>query len=408
MNAPDWQHEAQAFIADHWPGPERLAHPGAHQLASAGWYEALGTAGWSVAHWPARTDSATGRGMNWSRQRLYQWQMFCHQARTPPVNTLAMSLIAPLLMAHGSEQQRGLLLSEIAAFHAHWCLGLLEPVNAATPEPTRLWATNDKILLNGEKRALADGLLASTELPKDRLWPARILCIALDEARQWRACLLPTDRDGIELRPVPNARGRWFHVMLNEVSVEPNELLTLSSDALLSALAQPELLSEFVLPEANSLGLAEQLRLLRMELTINTHEDTDTLLIQLYEAEVALQSLRALENRALAPVSSVLSAPLPMPVLSLKAQELGQQIGALQLASFGYYALPDNNALREHNEGPIHPRGGASGETAMLTSQALSVLASSHYGWNPRDILAKQWLGLGQTLQGDEEASRHS
>ena len=42
--------------------------------------------------------------------------------------------------------------------------------------------------------------------------------------------------------------------------------------------------------------MAEQLRLLRMELTINTHEDTDTLLIQLYEAEVALQSLRALEN----------------------------------------------------------------------------------------------------------------
>ena len=95
-------------------------------------------------------------------------------------------------------------------------------------------------------------------------------------------------------------------------------------------------------------------------------------------------------------------------MLSLKAQELGQQIGALQLASFGYYSLPDNNALREHNEGPIHPRGGASGETAFLTSQALSVLASSHYGWNPRDILAKQWLGLGQTLEGDEEASRHS
>jgi hypothetical protein len=185
-------------------------------------------------------------------------------------------------------------------------------------------------------------------------------------------------------------------------------LLTLSSDALLSALAQPELLSESVLPEANSLGLAEQLRLLRTELTTNTHEDTDTLLTQLYEAEVALQCLRALENRALAPVSSVLSKPLPMPVLGLKAQELGQQIGALQLASFGYYALPDNSALREHNEGPIHPRGDASGETAMLTSQALSALASSHYGWNPRDILAKQWLGLGQTLQADEEPSRHS
>ena len=49
MNESDWQHQAQAFIADHWPGPERLAHPSAYQLASARWYEALGVAGWSVA-----------------------------------------------------------------------------------------------------------------------------------------------------------------------------------------------------------------------------------------------------------------------------------------------------------------------------------------------------------------------
>jgi alkylation response protein AidB-like acyl-CoA dehydrogenase len=323
--------------------------------------------------------------------------MLCHQARTPSINTLAMSLIAPLVMTHGSERQREVLLPEIAAFDAHWCLGLLEPVNAATAEPTRLRITPAKTYLQGEKRALADGLLMSTELPEDSLWSSRMLCIALDDAQQWRACLLPTDRVGIQLRPVPNARGRWFHVLLDEVVVAPDEMLLLRGEALLAALAQPETLSESVLPEANSFGLAEQLRLLRKELMVNTHEDTDTLLTQLYEAEVALQSLRALENRALAPLPPPLATPLPMPMLSLKAQELGQQIGALQLASFGYYALPDVSALREHNEGPIHPRGDASGETAMLTSQALSALATSHYGWNPRDVLARQWLGLGET-----------
>jgi alkylation response protein AidB-like acyl-CoA dehydrogenase len=397
MNEADWQHEAQAFIADHWPGPDRLAHPSAYQLASARWYEGLGAAGWSTPHWPAGIGGTAASRLSWPKQRLYRWQMLCHQARTPSINTLAMSLIAPLVMTHGSERQREVLLPEIAAFDAHWCLGLLEPVNAATAEPTRLRITPAKTYLQGEKRALADGLLMSTELPEDGLWPSRMLCIALDDAQQWRACLLPTDRAGIQLRPVPNARGRWFHVLLDEVVVAPDEMLLLRGEALLAALAQPETLSESVLPEANSFGLAEQLRLLRKELMVNTHEDTDTLLTQLYEAEVALQSLRALENRALAPLMPPLATPLPMPMLSLKAQELGQQIGALQLASFGYYALPDVSALREHNEGPIHPRGDASGETAMLTSQALSALATSHYGWNPRDVLARQWLGLGET-----------
>ena len=397
MNEPDWQHEAQAFIADHWPGPDRLAHPSAYQLASARWYEGLGAAGWSTPHWPAGIGGTAASRLSWPKQRLYRWQMLCHQARTPPINTLAMSLIAPLVMTHASERQREVLLPEIAAFDAHWCLGLLEPVNAATAEPTRLRITPAKTYLQGEKRALADGLLMSTELPEDSLWPSRMLCIALDDAQQWQACLLPTDRAGIQLRPVPNARGRWFHVLLDEVVVAPDEMLLLRGEALLATLAQPETLSESVLPEANSFGLAEQLRLLRKELMVNTHEDTDTLLTQLYEAEVALQSLRALENRALAPLMPPLATPLPMPMLSLKAQELGQQIGALQLASFGYYALPDVSTLREHNEGPIHPRGDASGETAMLTSQALSALATSHYGWNPRDVLARQWLGLGET-----------
>ena len=408
MNESDWQHQAQAFIADHWPGPERLAHPSAYQLASARWYEALGVAGWSTPHWPAESSGAATSQLSWPKQRLYQWQMFCHQARTPPINTLAMSLIAPLVMTHGSEHQREVLLPEIAAFDAHWCLGLLEPVNAPTAQPTRLHETPAGTYLQGEKRALADGLLMSTELPKDGLWPSRMLCIALDEAQQWRACLLPADRGGIKLRPVANARGRWFHVVLDEVSVAPDEILSLSGDALLAALAQPETLSQSMLPEASSFGLAEQLRLLRRELTATKHEDTDTLLTQLYEAEVALQSLRALESRALAPATPPLATPLPMPMLSLKAQELGQQIGALQLASFGYYALPDARALREHNEGPIHPRGDASGETAMLTSQALSALATSHYGWNPRDILARQWLGLGENPQAAEEPSRQS
>ena len=112
MNESDWRHQAQAFISDHWPGPERLEHPSAYQLASARWYEALAAAGWSTPHWPAESSGATTSQLSWPKQRLYQWQMFCHQARTPPINTLAMSLIAPLLMTHGSEQQREVLLRE--------------------------------------------------------------------------------------------------------------------------------------------------------------------------------------------------------------------------------------------------------------------------------------------------------
>ena len=80
--------------------------------------------------------------------------------------------------------------------------------------------------------------------------------------------------------------------------------------------------------------------------------------------------------------------------VACKISEFGAKIGALQLASFGYYALPQSGGLLEHNEGPVDPRESSSSDTAHLASQALNALAASGYGWDPRDILARERLGL--------------
>ena len=87
---------------------------------------------------------------------------------------------------------------------------------------------------------------------------------------------------------------------------------------------------------------------------------------------------------------------------------LGAKIGALQLASFGYYALPQSDGLLDHNQGPVDPRGNSSRDTALLASQALNALAVSAYGWDPRDILARERLGLVEFVGGqpDDETKR--
>lgn len=386
-----WEQQAQAFIGGHWPKGVESSHPAAMHLASLRWFEALAEQGWSVPHWP----SSAG-GLNWSKQRLYQWQMLCQQAQTPPIDTLAMTTIAPLLMTHATPEQQANLLTEIADFQSHWCLGLLEPVDTAARQPTQLIESEGGFRLTGSKRALADGLLSSTELPRDALWPNRILCLALHKG-QWAACLLPTARQGLSLRPVANARGRWFHVVFDDVVVTQQDMLGLRGDALLAALATPAAEQGTMLPHASSYGLEVQLRLLRADLEANPHDDFEALLTELNAAEVALRGLQALESRALAPVSPQLPQPLPMSVLHVKSQDLAQKIGALQLASFGYYALPKSDGLLDHNEGPVGPRGSSSTDTALLASQALNALAVSAYGWDPRDILARERLGLGSS-----------
>ena len=386
----DWERRARDFIAQHWSSPDGLAHPAAFHRASERWYRALAVQGWSVAHWPKLHG-----GANWPRARLYRWQMLCQQAQTPPINTLAMSLIAPLLMEAVRAGQTSLplgnrLLSEIGAFEAHWCLGLLEPVNAKILEATRLVTDGNDYVLNGSKRALADGLLVSTESLRTGLWPERILCLALDSDDQWRVCVVPMALAGVSMAPVPNQRGRWFHVTFDNVSLQAQEILSVPADGLLAALAGFPALDSAVLPGASSHGLGAQLALLKRQLRANPHEDTHGLLSQLNDAEVALEGLRALEARTLAPLSPQFPQPLPMTMLNLKSQELEQKIGTLQLVSLGYYALAKTDELKDHNQGPINPAG----DSAIMLSQALSALAASHYGWNPRDVLARQWLNI--------------
>jgi alkylation response protein AidB-like acyl-CoA dehydrogenase len=385
-----WLADARAFIDKHWPHAEGLSHPGAYQKAAENWYHALAQQGWSIAHWPARYG-----GADWPKSQLYQWLMLCQQAQTPPINTLAMSLIAPVLIEAASADRQYLsasetLLSEIASFESHWCLGLLEPVDAKDKEPTRVTVGDSGYVLTGCKRALADGLLASTELPPSGLWPKRILCLAMDSDDQWRVCAVPADRAGVAMAPVANQRGRWFHVTFDAVSLQPQDVLPVSADRLMSVASGSAVPDSAVLPSASSAVLGSQLALLKDQLLGDVHEDTDTLLTQLSEAEVALQGLRALEARALAPLSPQFPRPLPMAMLNLKSRALEQQIGALQLASFGYYAVPQVDGLKDHNQGPINPAG----DSAILVSQALRALATSHYGWNPRDVLARLWLDL--------------
>ena len=95
--------------------------------------------------------------------------------------------------------------------------GLLEPVDSASHHPTLLAESADGWSLTGSKRALADGLLSSTELPRDALWPTRILCLALHNGN-WMACLVPTQRQGVVLYAggqMPGAVGSmWYSTTL--------------------------------------------------------------------------------------------------------------------------------------------------------------------------------------------------
>ena len=69
--------------------------------------------------------------------------------------------------------------------------------------------------------------------------------------------------------------------------------------------------------------------------------------------------------------------PFPLSILRLRSREILLQLGALQMESFGYYALPYPDEMLLHNEGPIGPNAAAATVRQNLTQHVAALYEGS-------------------------------
>ena len=87
-------------------------------------------------------------------------------------------------------------------------------------------------------------------------------------------------------------------------------------------------------------------------------------------------------------------------ILQISADKIRAKLGALQIASFGYYALPDFDARLFDNEGPIYPQAHLFEQNASsLVGQGLVGLGGGREEFELKDILAGSELGLNDTSE---------
>ena len=206
------EHVPEEFLGAFTDDPEDLA------LAQR-FCKTLAAEGLLALAWP--TEYGGGGGSVWE-QTVVREEMWAHH-EPRGAQYMGINWVGPALMRHGSPEQRAQHLPAIAAGDVIWCQGFSEPEAGSdlASMRTRALPDADGWLITGQKVWTSYALMAG--------WCVLAACTAPEAAPAGRITLflLPMDRPGLTVRPIPSMLGPHHlnEVFLDEVRARPEDVL---------------------------------------------------------------------------------------------------------------------------------------------------------------------------------------
>ena len=167
--------------------------------ARQAWERCLGEAGWIGIGWPAEFG---GKALTLFEQVIFNEEYA--RARAPGrVGHIGEQLLAPSLIAYGTDAQRARFLPGIRSGEELWCQGYSEP-NAGSD----LANVQTKAVLEGD-RWVINGQKVWTSLAQWSQW-CFVICRTEMSASKHRGLsylLVPMDQEGVTIRPIVQPSG---------------------------------------------------------------------------------------------------------------------------------------------------------------------------------------------------------
>lgn len=351
------------------------------------WQAILVAKGWAVPQWPVEHG-----GTDWTATQKYIFSKECSAAGAPMLIPLGLLMLAPVIMAFGTPEQKEQYLPKILNGDHYWCQGYSEPGAGSDLASLKLKAESDPeddshYVVNGSKIWTTHAHLA------DHIF-----------------CLVRTDNSG---KPQHGISFLLIDMDAPGVSVEP--IITMAGDHEVNQVffddvrvAKANRIGEenkgwsyakYLLEFERGGGFAGQRvrheldnlrQLIQHAKQNNTDFDADGV-IGRKVARLAID-LKALEITELRILSAVSDGGNPGPessILKLTSTRLEQGINELSVDILGYNGLvmnpvADGNPVRQDYSSSIVPR--------YLNNRAASIFGGSQE--IQRNIIAKLVLGL--------------
>jgi len=394
-----FQQDVRGWLATAWPEEMR-----ARQRRSAlgrlskddhvRWQKALAAKGWAAVDWPKQFGGAA-----FSPTQNYIFDLERARVGAPAVMPFGMSMVAPVIMKFGTDEQKRRFLPDILNTNVWWCQGYSEPGAGSDLASLRTKADDigDCFLVNGVK--------TWTTMAQYADWMFCLVRTSREEKRQLGISFLLIDMHspGVTVNPIitldqPAVGFQEINmVYLENVKVPKANLVGEQGKGWTCA----KYLLEFERGNAYSPSLKGVLHQVKAMAIAESNGTAGNLLddavfrARFDEVEVQILALEFTELRILGALSAGQNVGPESSLLKTRGTELQQAVTELALEVTGYYgnAFDASTPVPGDNFSPVGPEYANGVAQDYFNTRKVSIFAGSNE--IQRNIMAKLVLGLG-------------
>ena len=356
------------------------------------WQKRLYEKGWAAPNWPAEHG---GAGVTPTQKFIYTQEM--DAAGAPHFVPFGLTMVAPVIMAFGSDEQKQRFLPDILASNVWWCQGYSEPGSGSDLASLQMKAEDkgDHYLCNGSK--------IWTSMAQHADWIFCLVRTAKTEKRQdgISFLLIEMDTPGVKVAPLVTLDGpaenqqEINQVFFEDVKVPKENLIGEENKGWTYA----KYLLEFERGNPYSAGLNRALSKVR-ELAQSVAADGAPLAEdpdfqrKVNDLERQIMAMEATELRIFSEISAGQNiGPGSSSLLKTRGTEIQQDVSELAVEAIGQYGFPfvaDTQATANS------PDVGLEGAPVVVPSYFNKRKTTIYAGSNEiqRNIIAKAVLGL--------------
>jgi alkylation response protein AidB-like acyl-CoA dehydrogenase len=143
--------QVRSFLEQHLPDDLRhkvRSHLRLSKDDSVRWHKILYRQGWVAPGWPVEYG-----GPGWTPVQRHIFDEECARAGTPQIMPFGVNMVAPVIMAFGSQAQKDYYLPRILSCEDWWCQGYSEPGSGSDLASLKTTAVRDgdHYIVNGQK-----------------------------------------------------------------------------------------------------------------------------------------------------------------------------------------------------------------------------------------------------------------
>ena len=353
------------------------------------WQRKLHSKGWMAPGWPAEYG-----GTGWTPMQKHIFEEECAAAGAPPVIAFGVTMVAPVIMAFGNQQQKDYYLPRILRSDDWWCQGYSEPGSGSDLASLRTKAVlkGDHYIVNGQKTWTTMAQHANL-----------MFCLVRtsDEGKRQEGIsflLIDMEQPGVTVQPIKTIDGS---VEINNVFLEDVKV------PLANRVGEENkgwTYAKYLLGhERTSIAAVgrSKAQLKRLKTIASVEEQDGKPLIndptfkeKIADIEISLLALESLVLRVLSDESAGKGPGPEASFLKIRGTEVQQGITELLIEAIGNYAHPFVPESMEAgwNENPVGPEYAASIAPHYFNWRKASIYGGSNE--IQKNIIAKAVLGF--------------